>query len=73
MVVKVYESRRILDVEPGKLLPVVIAIHGGSFYAGSGNNYGPDFLLNEEDVVLVRFGSNSAKNVQKHRKYVCHR
>lgn len=49
------KDRRILDVQPSKLLPVVIAIHGGSFYEGSGNNYGPDFLLNEEDVVLVRF------------------
>lgn len=54
---EVYETKtyRILEVQPDRLLPVIIAIHGGSFYEGSANNFGPDFLLNEDDVVLVRF------------------
>lgn len=34
-------------------LPVVIAIHGGSFQTGSGADLGPDFILNQADVVMV--------------------
>lgn len=31
---------------------MIVYIHGGGFYAGASNNYGPDFLL-DHDVVLV--------------------
>lgn len=34
------------------LMPVMYYIHGGSFYAGSAYEFLPDFLL-EEDLVLV--------------------
>lgn len=36
--------------------PVVVFIHPGGFYVGSGSssNYGPEYLL-EEDLVLVTF------------------
>ncbi|XP_046619027.1 venom carboxylesterase-6-like [Neodiprion virginianus] len=34
------------------LLPVIVFIHGGAFRSGSGMQYGPEYLLNE-DVVLV--------------------
>jgi len=33
-------------------LPVIVFIHGGSWYLGSGSEYGPSYLL-EEDVILV--------------------
>jgi len=37
-----------------KLLPVIVFIHGGAFYLGSGDGYGGARLL-ERDVVLVNF------------------
>lgn len=42
------------SLEPTKLLPVMFWIHGGGFSSGSGNShiYGPDFLVNQ-NVVLV--------------------
>lgn len=39
---------------------MVIAIHAGTFLTGSALDYGPDFLLNEADVVVV---SSSLKDV----------
>lgn len=33
--------------------PVVVVIHDGMFHEGSGNDYAPDFLLNQDDVVVV--------------------
>lgn len=40
--------------KPHKKFAVIFLIHGGGFAFGSGNNffYGPDFLL-EQDVILV--------------------
>ncbi|XP_026319327.1 juvenile hormone esterase-like [Hyposmocoma kahamanoa] len=42
------------DLKPTSPLPVMFFIHGGAYKSGSGNedNYGPDFLVNH-DVVLV--------------------
>lgn len=34
-------------------LPVLVTIHGGGFQEGSGNLLGPDFLLNQADIVMV--------------------
>lgn len=45
---------RILDTTFSKNLPVIFFIHGGGFYSGSGNIYGPELLL-DHDVVLVTF------------------
>lgn len=42
------------DIAPAKPLPVIIAIHGGAFHAGSGDWLGPEFLL-DEDIILVTF------------------
>lgn len=41
---------------PPRPLPVMIWIHGGSFYTGSGNSdfYGPEFFM-AHDIVLVTF------------------
>ncbi|XP_069356395.1 juvenile hormone esterase-like isoform X2 [Maniola hyperantus] len=40
---------------PCSLIPVMFFIHGGGFVFGSGNDdyYGPDFLINQNDVVVV--------------------
>lgn len=42
------------DIAPANPLPVVVAIHGGAYHAGSGDWLGPEFLL-DEDVILVTF------------------
>ncbi|XP_043467737.1 juvenile hormone esterase-like [Leptopilina heterotoma] len=39
-------------VASNKLLPVMVWIHGGSFLTGSGNIYGPGYLM-EKDIILV--------------------
>lgn len=41
---------------PSKLA-VMFYIHGGSYVIGSGNAYGPDFLL-EQNVILVRLNTH---------------
>ncbi|KAJ6643814.1 Venom carboxylesterase-6 [Pseudolycoriella hygida] len=42
------------DASFTKKLPVIFFIHGGGFYSGSGNIYGPELLL-DHDVILVTF------------------
>lgn len=42
------------DPAPSQPLPVIFAIHGGAYQRGSAEYFGPDFLLNE-NVVLVTF------------------
>lgn len=41
---------------PPRLLPVMVWIHGGAFYTGSGNSdfYGPEFFM-AHDVILITF------------------
>lgn len=43
-------------------LAVMFYIHGGGYVFGSGNAYGPDFLL-EQNVILVR---SSSKTIDKY-------
>lgn len=43
------------NLKPRYLLPIIFFIHGGGFLEGSGNDdlYGPDFLINQNDVIVV--------------------
>lgn len=43
------------DVSPDTKLDVMVYIHGGRFMEGSGNDdfAGPDFLINENVVVVI--------------------
>lgn len=45
------------SIKPKYLMPVMFVIHGGKFIWGSGNDdiYGPDFLMDEKDLIMVTF------------------
>lgn len=43
------------DVSPKARLPVVIAIHAGGFNQFGGQMHAPDFLLNEANIIVVRY------------------
>ncbi|XP_031345692.1 esterase FE4-like [Photinus pyralis] len=43
-----------LHKDESDLYPVMVFIHGGGFYFGTGTMYGPDYLL-EKDIILVTF------------------
>uniref|UniRef100_A0A1Y1L4R3 Carboxylic ester hydrolase n=1 Tax=Photinus pyralis TaxID=7054 RepID=A0A1Y1L4R3_PHOPY len=43
-----------LTTSDSRSFAVMIFIHGGGFVCGTGNSYGPDYLL-DEDIVLVTF------------------
>ncbi|XP_052753166.1 venom carboxylesterase-6-like [Galleria mellonella] len=47
-----YVNVHTANLNPEKLLPVVVFIHGGAFMYGSGYHYGP-FLLMDRDLVVV--------------------
>lgn len=42
----------ILDIPLDQKLPVIFHVHMGGYYSGSGNIYGPDFLI-DDDVIVV--------------------
>ncbi|CAH2247888.1 jg12247 [Pararge aegeria aegeria] len=44
-------------MNPSSLLPVLVVVHGGKFIWGSGNDdiYGPDFIVDSSDIVMVTF------------------
>lgn len=50
--INVYTPRH--NNRDSELYPVMLFIHGGGFYFGTGTMYGPDYLL-DENVVLVTF------------------
>lgn len=39
--------------QPRVPMPVLIGIHGGSYASGSGSDLGPDFLLNQDNIIFV--------------------
>ena len=36
-----------------KKLPVMVYVHGGGFYSGTGNSGGPKYFMDTEEIVLV--------------------
>lgn len=48
----VYVPDQISLTEENAKYPVMVYIHGGAYQTGSGNDYGPDFLL-EQNVIVV--------------------
>ncbi|CAI6376484.1 unnamed protein product [Macrosiphum euphorbiae] len=51
--INVYTPKLPLEIAPGKLMNVVVHIHGGAFFAGEGISYGPEYLLDTNDFVYV--------------------
>lgn len=41
------------DLSPVDPLPVLVFIHGGAYYFGSGQWFGPEFLMNENLIVVT--------------------
>jgi juvenile-hormone esterase len=41
------------SVKEKKRLPVMVYIHGGGFYSGTGNAGGPSYFMDTEEIVLV--------------------
>ncbi|ODM96726.1 Esterase FE4 [Orchesella cincta] len=50
----IYVPEKHLKTEgaPAKL-PVMFWVHGGGFSSGEGNNYGPEYFMENEDIILV--------------------
>lgn len=43
------------DISKDEQLPVVFYIHFGAFYSGFSNIIGPDFLIDEDVIVVCAF------------------
>lgn len=65
----VYVPDQVSSNDENTKYPVMIYIHGGAYQTGSGNPYGPDFLL-EQNVIVV---SLKFKLIQAKRKHTCTR
>ena len=39
--------------DSSRLTPVMVYIHGGGFYSGTGNRGGPKYFMDTEEVILV--------------------
>lgn len=50
--INVFVPARAIEAKNDSKLPVIVYIPGESFQSGSSNDYGPDFLL-EKDVIVV--------------------
>lgn len=52
----VYVPTNSTSIDTNAKLPVMFFIHGGGFVSGSARDYGPDFLM-EQNVIVVRIQS----------------
>ena len=39
--------------DSSRLTPVMVYVHGGGFYSGTGNRGGPKYFMDTEEVILV--------------------
>ncbi|CAI6350717.1 unnamed protein product [Macrosiphum euphorbiae] len=51
--INVYTPKLPLENAPGKLMNVVVHIHGGAYLGGESLTYGPEYLLDNNDFVYV--------------------